>query len=160
MKVTAVHTGTASPSMRYGAYFQVRMPAVIYKKMARAFRLEPVRPRRNRLVVVLGAEVRDQLVALGVAQRVLQLHELDEQVVLRVQTLGGHRRLPVEAQPLLDPTHARAMREVHEQREIEDDRRGEDRVAAEEVDLDLHRIAEPTDDVDVVPAFLVVAARW
>src|SRR5688572_17892256 len=35
-------------------------------------------------VIVLGAEVRDQLVALGVAQRVLQLHELDEQVVLGI----------------------------------------------------------------------------
>ena len=52
-----------------------------------------------------------------------------------------------------------ALREVHEQREVEDDRRREDRVAAEEVDLDLHRVAEPPEDIDVVPAFLVVAAR-
>ena len=52
-----------------------------------------------------------------------------------------------------------ALREVHEQREVEDDRRREDRVAAEEVDLDLHRVAEPPEDVDVVPALLVVAAR-
>ena len=47
----------------------------------------------------------------------------------------------------------------HEQREVEHDRRGENRIAAEEVDLDLHRVAHPPDDVDVVPAFLVVAAR-
>src|SRR5690348_16165733 len=54
------------------------------------------------LVVVLGAEVVDQLVTLGVAQCVLELHQLDEQVVLRVEALGGHRRLPVEREPLLD----------------------------------------------------------
>src|SRR5207247_378594 len=35
---------------------------------------------------------------------------------------------------------------------------GEDGIAAQEVDLDLHRIAEPSEDVDVVPSFLVVAA--
>src|SRR5437879_724380 len=96
---------------------------------------------RNLLVVVLGTEVRDELVALGVAERVLQLHQLDEQVVLGVQALGrSHRRLPVEAQPLLDAVHAGAVREIHEQRQIENDRRREDRVAAQEVDLDLHRI--------------------
>src|SRR5262249_51556165 len=46
-----------------------------------------------RLVVVLGAEVRDQLFAAQVAERVLQLHELDEQVVLRVQAGRGLRAL-------------------------------------------------------------------
>src|SRR5690349_10040673 len=44
---------------------------------------------RPRLVVVLGAEVRDQLLAAQVAERVLQLHQLDEQVVLRVQAGRG-----------------------------------------------------------------------
>ena len=51
------------------------------------------------------------------------------------------------------------MGEVREQREVEHDRRGENRIAAEEVDLDLHRVAHPPDDVDVVPALFVVAAR-
>ena len=37
--------------------------------------------------------------------------------------------------------------------------RGQNRIPAEEVDLDLHRIAEPSEDVDVVPALLGVAAR-
>src|SRR5512143_3757839 len=86
----------------------------------------PSRARDIELVVVLGAEVGDELITLGVAERVLQLHELDEQVVLRVQALLRHRALPVEAQPLLDAAHAGARREVHEQREVEDDRRGED----------------------------------
>ena len=51
-------------------------------------------------------------------------------------------------------------RTVSEGGQIEDDRRRQDRVATQEVDLDLHRVAEPAEDVDVVPAFLVVAARW
>ena len=41
------------------------------------------------LVVVLGAEVGDQLFAAQVAQRVLELHELDEQIVLGVQPRRG-----------------------------------------------------------------------
>src|SRR4051812_6176379 len=40
------------------------------------------------LIVVLGAEVGDELFAAHVAERVLELHELDEQVVLGVQPLG------------------------------------------------------------------------
>ena len=51
------------------------------------------------------------------------------------------------------------LREIEEEREVEDDRRGQDGVAAEEVDFDLHGVAEPAEDVDVVPAFFVVAAR-
>src|SRR5439155_998373 len=54
---------------------------------------------------------------------------------------------------------AGAGAEVGEKHEIEGKRRRQDRVAAQEVDLDLHRIAEPADQIDVVPSFLVVAAR-
>ena len=53
-------------------------------------------------VVILQPEVRDHLLAHQVAHRVLQLHRLDEQVVLRIQPRGRHRRLKVKAQPLLD----------------------------------------------------------
>ena len=44
-------------------------------------------------------------------------------------------------------------------RQVENERRGQDRVAAEKIDLDLHLVAEPAEDIDVVPAFFVVAAR-
>ena len=53
----------------------------------------------------------------------------------------------------------RALGKIQEEDEVERDGRGKDGVAAEEVDLDLHRIAEPAEDVDVVPALFVVAAR-
>ena len=68
-------------------------------------------------------------------------------------------RFEVERKPLLHAFHARTLSEIQKQRQVKNDRRGEDRVAAEEVDLDLHRIPEPAEDVDVVPAFFVVAAR-
>jgi hypothetical protein len=38
------------------------------------------------------------------------------------------------------------------------DRRGENGITAQKVDLDLHRIPHPPHDVDVIPAFLVVPA--
>jgi hypothetical protein len=57
------------------------------------------------------------------------------------------------------PDIPRALREVEQEGEVEHDRRREDRVAAEEVDLHLHRVAEPAEQIDVVPALLLVAAR-
>ena len=53
----------------------------------------------------------------------------------------------------------RALGQVEEQHQIKRDGRGKNRVAAKEIDLNLHRIAEPAKDVDVVPAFLVVSTR-
>ena len=49
--------------------------------------------------------------------------------------------------------------EVAQEHQVEAERCGKDGVAAEEVDLDLHRIVHPAEDVDVVPALLVVVAR-
>src|SRR5690606_19770526 len=62
----------------------------------------PLQPRRRSLVVV-QPQVRDLLFTHQVTQRVLQLHVLDEQVVLRVQLRRHHRALEVERQPFLDP---------------------------------------------------------
>src|SRR5262245_41292838 len=72
------------------------------------------------LIVVLQAEVRDQLLAPQVPQRVLQLHELDEQVVLGIEAGRGHGALEVEREPLLDAAHARAAGQVEEQRQVQD----------------------------------------
>ena len=49
-----------------------------------------------RLVVVFESEMRDHLFAAKVAERVLQLHQLDEQIVLRIQARRRLRRLEVE----------------------------------------------------------------
>src|SRR5690606_14339243 len=117
----------------------------------------PHAPRRS--LVVIQPQVRDLLFAHQVAQRVLQLHVLDEQVVLRVQVGRHHRALEVERQPLLDPAPPRAHGQVQDQRPVQHARRGEERVLAQEVHLDLHRVAEPTENVQVVRAFLVVPTR-
>src|ERR1700675_4247471 len=106
--------------------------------------------------------MRNQLFALQVPQRVLQLDELDEQIMLRIQARRRHRRLEVEAQPFLNPEAAQlrsALREVEEEHQVEHDRRRENRVAAQEVHLDLHRISEPSEDIDVVPTFFVITTR-
>ena len=74
-------------------------------------------------VVIFVAEVSDQILTLHPAQRVLELHGLNEQVVLGVQPLCRHRALEVEAQPLLHTPETGALGEIEQQREIEDERR-------------------------------------
>src|SRR5206468_9455756 len=84
------------------------------------------------LIVILQPQMRDQLFTLQVTQRVLQLHQLNEQIMLRVEPRRMHRRLEEEAQPLLDADPAqltRALRQVHEQHQIEHDWRRQDRIA-------------------------------
>src|SRR4051812_27939448 len=67
-------------------------------------------------VVVLQPQVRDELFSSHVPERVLQLHQLNEQIVLRVQLRRVLGALEVEREPLLDAVHAGALREIHEQR--------------------------------------------
>ncbi len=105
----------------------------------------------------------DEVFAHDVAEGVFELDGLDEEVVFGVETGGAVGSLEVEGEPLLDAEAAQAGRaggEVEEEAEVEGEGGGEDGVAAEEVDLELHGVAEPAEDVDVVPALLVVAARW
>src|SRR5213592_3615943 len=101
-----------------------------------------------RVFVVFDAEMRDLLLPQQPAQRVLELRLLNEEVVLGVETLRKLWALKVEGQPFLNARQAGARGQVEEQREIEHDRRGQNRIAAQEIDLDLHRIAKPSEDVD------------
>src|SRR4051812_14805956 len=78
------------------------------------------------LVVVLTAEMGDEFFALQVPERVLQLHQLNEQIVLRVQAGCVNGALEVERQPLLDAVHLGALRQIEEQRNVEHNRRGKD----------------------------------
>src|SRR5688572_14737743 len=61
------------------------------------------------LVVVFKTEVSNQILTPHPAKRVFQLHQLDEDIMLGIQTWSGHRRLEVERQPLLNAAHARAL---------------------------------------------------
>ena len=113
------------------------------------------------VVVIVQAQVGYELFAHDVAKCVFKFHGLDEEVVFGIDAGGRVRVLEVEAEPFLD---AQAFEtrgtggEVHEEAEVEGEGGGKDGVAAEEVDLELHGVAEPAEDVNVVPAFLVVAA--
>src|SRR5262245_25671213 len=81
--------------------------------------------------------------------------------MFRIQPRRCHRRLEVKAQPLLNTDTLQLRRtvgKIEEEDQIEHDRRSENGISAEEIHLDLHRIVEPPEDVDVIPTFLVIAA--
>src|ERR1700704_1592310 len=103
-------------------------------------RTNGARMARMLLVRVVRAEIVDELFADEVAEIVLQPDLLGEEVVLGIDARRVLRALEVEAEPLLDALHPGPLGEIAEEREVEDDGRREDRVAAEEVDLDLHRV--------------------
>src|SRR3954454_17880058 len=112
----------------------------------------------QRLVVIFQTQVCDQVLAPHPAQRVLQFHQLDEDVVLGVNLGRVQRPLEVERHPFLDAPHPRPLRQIEEQHDVQHQRRGQDRVPAEEIDLDLHRVDQPPENVDIVPALFRVAA--
>src|ERR1700726_3188798 len=72
-------------------------------------------------VVILLSQVGDQIFAHHPAQSILQFHRLNEQIVLRVKSRRGHRRLEVKAQPLLNSAHPGALRQVQKQYQIQND---------------------------------------
>src|SRR4051812_19307237 len=98
------------------------------------------------LVVVLAPKMGYELFTLEISQRVLEFHELDEQVVLGIETRGMNRTLEVEREPFLDAMHPGTFGEIEKQRDVQHDRRRQNAVAAEKIDLELHRVAEPTDE--------------
>ena len=101
------------------------------------------------------------LVASHFADGVLQHGVLLVEVVDGFLALGVvvHRRLEEEAEEALCAVASGTCCEVAQQAEVKQQWSGKNRVAAEEVDLDLHRIAHPSEDVDVVPSLLVVVTR-
>src|SRR5689334_6459589 len=103
--------------------------------------------------------MRDERLAAEMSQRVLQLLELNGQIVFRVEPARMHRTLEVERQPFLNTAAVRALRKIEEQREIEHQRRRQNAVPTQKIDLQLHGVTEPAEQIDIVPAFLVVAAR-
>ena len=77
---------------------------------------------RGLLAVVVEAQVSDEAFAHDVAEGVLELHVLDEEIVLGVDAGGGVGVLEVEAEPLLDAQVLQAgcaCRQIHEQAKIE-----------------------------------------
>src|ERR1700730_9400603 len=105
------------------------------------------------LLSAIAIEMGNELFTHPLPERVLQLCLLDEQIVLWGQLACSLWAFEVEAEPLLDPALAGAPSQIHQQGEVEHNRRGQDAVTTEEVNLELHRIAQPSEEVDVIPAF-------
>src|SRR5215475_12343649 len=100
----------------------------------------------------------DQVFTSQISQSVLKFHQLNKQIVFRIQACRMHWALEVKAQPFLDAPHAASLGEVKKKNKIQHDRRCENAIAAQEVDLDLHGIAQPPIDVDVIPSFFIISA--
>src|SRR4030095_5312326 len=110
----------------------------------------PKSPSRCNSIVVLHPEVRDHVFPPQKTEGILQFHQLNEQVMLRVESCSAHGTLEIETQPFLYSAHPAALRKVEEKYKVKDNRRGEDAISTEEIDFNLHRVAEPTIDIDVV----------
>src|SRR5437016_12543674 len=79
--------------------------------------------------------------------------------MLGIELRRTHGRFEIETQPFLDAVHAGALRQIEEEHQIEHNGRGEHGIATKEVDLDLHGVVQPSEDIDIVPAFLIVVTR-
>src|SRR5260370_33799872 len=71
------------------------------------------RPSDRLSGVVFEPEMRDQVFAAHPAQRVLELHQLDENVLLGINVRRVHRGLEAVRQPFLYPAHAVPLRQIH-----------------------------------------------
>src|SRR5580692_2629291 len=83
--------------------------------------------------------------------------------MLGIKSRRGHRRLEIKTQPLLNakaPKLRAALRQVHEQNQVKHNGRGQNGIPTKKIHLDLHRVPEPAEDIDIVPALLVVATGW
>src|SRR5580693_1871257 len=83
--------------------------------------------------------------------------------MLGIKSRCGHRGLEIKTQPLLNAKTTKlgaTLRQVHEQNQVKHNRRGQNGIPTKKIHLDLHRVPEPPEDIDIVPALLVVAAGW
>ena len=112
--------------------------------------------------LLLSVDFFVSLITSHLADSVLEHDVLVEEVVYSLLALSiiVHRTLEEETQEALYAVASGACSEVHEQREVEQQRCCEDGVAAEEVDLYLHRIAHPAEYVEIIPSLLIIIARW
>ena len=51
------------------------------------------------------------------------------------------------------------MREVEKQNQVQHDRSRQDGIAAEKIYLDLHGVAQPPENINVVPTLFIIPAR-
>jgi hypothetical protein len=76
------------------------------------------RPEKETLVVIFESQMCDELFAAEMTERVLKLHQLDENIVLGVETGGRLRGFEIERQPFLDTFHSGPLSKIQKQREV------------------------------------------
>src|ERR1017187_10481104 len=63
-------------------------------------------------VVIFETEVRNEILAFHPAKRVLEDHQLNENVVLGIKARSRHRRFEIEREPLLNAAQVGALRQI------------------------------------------------
>ena len=113
-----------------------------------------------RILLICLIDFLVSLIATHLADSVLEHYILLEQVVNGdlILCVIVHRALQEEAQEALSAKTAGAVSEVHEQTQVKAQGGCQDRITAQEVDLDLHGITHPAKDVDIVPTLLIIIA--
>ena len=106
------------------------------------------------MATIVQTQVGQWLLTAKPTKGVLQLPVLDEEIVLRIQPLSGLWTLEIEGEPLLDPGKSRSRSQIQKERKVKYDGSSQNGIAAKEVELDLHGVAHPPDDIDVVPSLL------
>ncbi len=101
----------------------------------------------------------NEFFAHDVAKCVFVFCFLNEEVVFWIKAFADFRALEEEGEPFLNAVETATLSKIHAQSDIESDRSGEDGVTAEEVDLDLHGVSEPAEDINIIPAFFGITAR-
>src|SRR5580698_2890334 len=71
-------------------------------------------PTAGASIVVFQPQMRNQIRAHDVPQRILQLHRLNKQIVLRIEPRRRLRRLQIKAQPLLNPARPQLRRTLRQ----------------------------------------------
>ena len=99
------------------------------------------------------------LIASILPYLILEHCKLLEKVVYRFFAVLVHRSLAIERHKLLYAVVTGSQCNVAKEDKVQYQRRSKNRVAAQEVHLYCHRIAHPTENVDIVPTLLLVATR-
>ena len=94
-------------------------------------------------------------IALGI----LQFHQLNEKIMLRIEVGGALGALEIEGEPLLNPIHRSPLGQVCEKHQIQYDGCGQNAVSAKKIYFDLHGIPKPAIDINAVPTLFIVTPR-
>jgi len=101
----------------------------------------------------------DEVFSAQVAERIFELHQLNKEVMFGIELWRTLRTLKVKGKPFLDPVHFGALGKVEKEHQVEAQGCRQDAIPAKKVDLDLHRVTEPSENIDIIPALFIVSTR-